>query len=334
MATIRGPARAICTLGSALLILTGCDKLSRDDPQWARAALERNPDLTIVATDKDANTFTVQVKGSSELRVVRVDQIIGIVPATGVAEPAPASSEPTQATPASESTPPPADSTTPAQTTASAGEPARGAGEADGRAPSSAGTTGMAPGTGVIKDAATGRVLASSDSAAESSNASATAAAQGTTPASPPGGRVLASGPGYSISAGEPRTNRPIRLAEASELKSPANSVLERRYEPMICQGNRMLRIDGRNLEFEGDAVSALDGCEIHITNSHIIAHGLGISARAANVHIKNSIIEGDAGSVSASEGAKIFTQQSTFKGLSRRLDSATFQDLGGTTWN
>jgi hypothetical protein len=186
----------------------------------------------------------------------------------------------------------------------------------------------MAPGTGVIKDAATGRVLASSDSSAESSSA------QGTTPALPPGGRVLASGPGYSISAGEPRTNRPLRLAEASELKSPANSALERRYEPMICQGNRMLRIDGRNMEFEGDAVSALDGCEIHITNSHIIAHGLGISARAANVHIKNSIIEGDAGSVSASDGAKIYTQQSTFKGLSRRLDSATFQDLGGTTWN
>ena len=333
MATIRGPARAICTLGSALLILTGCDKLTHDDSQWARAALERNPDLTIVATDKDANTFTVQVKGSSELRVVRVDQIIGTVPATGVAQPVSEGTEPAAAAPASESTPP-AGSTSPPQTTASAGEPARPAGEVNARAPTSTANTGMAPGTGVIKDAATGRVLASSDSSPETSSASATAAAQGTTPASPPGGKVLASGPGYSISAGEPRANRPIRLAEASELKSPANTVLERRYEPMICQGNRMLHIDGRNLEFEGDAVSALDGCEIHITNSHIIAHGLGISARAANVHIKNSIIEGDAGSVSASEGAKIFTQQSTFKGLSRRLDSATFQDLGGTTWN
>jgi hypothetical protein len=186
----------------------------------------------------------------------------------------------------------------------------------------------------VIKDSATGKVLASTDSAANATVASTPAGASGATPAASAGGKVLASGPGYTISAGEPRANRPIRLAEANELKSPANSQLEKRYEPMICQGNRMLRIDGRNLEFEGDAVSALDGCEIHITNSHIIAHGLGISARAANVHIKNSIIEGDAGSVSASDGAKIFTQQSTFKGLSRRLDSATFQDLGGTTWN
>jgi len=58
------------------------------------------------------------------------------------------------------------------------------------------------------------------------------------------------------------------------------------------------------------------------------------VSSRAANVHIKNSVIEGDGGSVSASEGSQVYTQQSTFKGLSRRLDTASFHDLGGTTWN
>ena len=325
MATIRGPARAICTLGSALLILTGCDKLAHDDSEWARAALERNPDLTIVASDKDAHTFTVQVKGSSELRIVHADQIIGAVPSTGAAEPTTESSERMQAAPASEPIPA-AENPASSQTTASVGEPAR--------APASTQNVGVEPGKGVIRDAVTGRVLASTDSAGETPSTSASYSASGATPAAPPGGKVLASGPGYTVSAGDPRANRPLRLAEASELKSPVNAVLERRYEPMICQGNRRLHIDGRNLEFEGDAVSALDGCEIHITNSHIIAHGLGITARAANVHIKNSIIEGDAGSVSASEGAKIYTQQSTFKGLSRRLDSATFQDLGGTHWN
>ncbi len=133
-------------------------------------------------------------------------------------------------------------------------------------------------------------------------------------PASRQDKRTLASGPGYSITAGEPRANRPLRLAQATELKSPVNVAVERRYEPIICQGNRLVQIDGRNLEFEGDAVTALDGCEIHISNSHIIAHGLGLQARAAHVHIKNSIIEGDAGSISASEGAKVYSQQSTFR--------------------
>ena len=37
---------------------------------------------------------------------------------------------------------------------------------------------------------------------------------------------------------------------------------------------------------------------------------------------------------ITAADGAEVYTQQSTFKGLSRRLDSATFHDLGGTVWN
>jgi len=95
-----------------------------------------------------------------------------------------------------------------------------------------------------------------------------------------------------------------------------------------------MLHIDNRNLEFDGDAVSAEDGCEIHITNSHISATGVGVLARHANVHIDNSLIEGDGGSIDASEGAQVYAASSHFRGLSRRLDSATFHDLGGNIWN
>jgi hypothetical protein len=318
MAPIRGPAWALCTLGSALLLLTGCDKLTQDDTAWARAALERNPDLTIVASDKDSKTFTVQVKGSSDLRVIHADQIIGTVPSDGVAPTVSAQSAPP---PVAESTPP--EASEPAAT-ASANEFARPAAEAGNSPPVN---QGMASGSAVIRNSA-GQIVASSG-AAESA-----AAPAGSSAARNAEGKVLASGPGYSISAGEPRGNRPIRLAQATALRSPANVAVEHRYEPMICQGNRLLHIDGRNLEFEGDALRALDGCEIHITNSHIIAHGTGISVRAANVHIKNSIIEGESGSISASGGAKVYTQQSTFKGLSRRLDTATFHDLGGTVWN
>lgn len=321
MAPIRGPARALCTLGSALLIFTGCDKLTHSEADWARAALERNPDVTIVAADKDANTLTVQVKGSSELRVVRVDQIIGTIPSDGVAAQMPERAAPPA--PAQ-----PAESGEPASAAATRGEPANAGNTAGSEATP----------TGVIRDAK-GNVIASvgPEGVKSPSTTAASAAAGGGSPPAEPApltGRVLASGPGYTITAGEPRANRPIRLAEATIPKSPVNVERERRYEPMICQGSRLLRIDGRNLEFEGDALRALDGCEIHITNSHIIAHGTGISARAANVYVKNSIIEGDSGSVSASDGARVYTQQSTFRGLSRRLDTATFTDLGGTVWD
>jgi hypothetical protein len=329
MATIRGPARALCTLGSALLLLTGCDKLTNtDSSDWARAALERNTQLTVVAFDKKQNAFTVRMKDSGELHVVPADQIVGEIPglASEEGKPKAVSDEPA----------PVGETTARANVEPSVGQPAatgeiaRPDNEVDGRYPAPASTPGTAStGTGVITDPRTGSVLASSttDDTAQAEAAKNTAA----------GKKVLASGPGYSITAGDHATPpSSIRLASrSSEIPSPARGIaLERRYEPMICQGQQLLHIDGRNLEFEGDAVSAEDGCEIHITNSHIIAHGLGISARAANVHIKNSVIEGESGSVSASQGSQVYTQQSTFKGLSRRLDTATFHDLGGTVWN
>jgi hypothetical protein len=324
------------------LILSGCDRLTHGDTDWARAALERNPDLTIVASDKDANTFTVQVKGSSELRVIRADQVIGSLPSTGVAPTVAENSEaanapPAESAPAAESAQSPSqtaqssDQAAPASLAATPGEPARAATEADTRSASAPTTSGLKSGTGFVTDAS-GRTRSFGGAEAPSvADATAGAASNEKSAADK---KVLASGPGYTVTAGESHGNRPIRLAEATELKSPTNVVMERRYDPMICQGNRLIQINGRNIEFEGDGVSALDGCELHITNSHIIAHGLGLSVRAANVHIQNSVIEGDGGSVSASQGAKVFTQQATFKGLSRRLDTATFEDLGDTNWD
>lgn len=145
------------------------------------------------------------------------------------------------------------------------------------------------------------------------------------------GGRVLEAGPGYSIKAASP-----VAAAGAARTRDAgvSNTPVERRHEPIICQGARMLQIDNRNLVFDGDAVSAEDGCEIHITNSHISASGVGVSARAASVHIDNSQIEGDAASIDASQGAQVYAGSSRFRGMSRRLDTAAFHDLGGNVWN
>ena len=145
------------------------------------------------------------------------------------------------------------------------------------------------------------------------------------------GGRVLEAGPGYSIKAASA-----VAAVGGARTRDAAvsNTAVERRHEPIICQGARMLQIDNRNLVFDGDAVSAEDGCEIHITNSHISASGVGVSARAANVHIDNSQIEGDAASIDASQGAQVYAGSSRFRGMSRRLDTAAFHDLGGNVWN
>jgi len=115
---------------------------------------------------------------------------------------------------------------------------------------------------------------------------------------------------------------------------STTSAAIERRHDPIICQGARLLHIDNRNLEFDGDAVTAEDGCEIHITNSHISARGVGVTARGAQVHIENSQIEGDSASIDASDGAQVYAASSRFKGMNRTFDNSSFHDLGGNVWN
>jgi hypothetical protein len=304
MATVRfgalsGPACA------AVLLLAGCAHEGQDQMSWARAALERNSQLEVVAADPQSHTFTVRVKESGELRVVRADQVMAepLVSGPAAAAPPPAAPAAPQALSADSNTP-------------SAGSPAAPADEAP--------------------------------AAADESVDARTAAA----PANPAGGGLLKSGPGYSIQAASSAAPAVMQSGPGYSIKaapaSPAaagssarlrdagvtSAVVERRREPIVCQGARMLHIDNRNLEFDGDAVSAEDGCEIHITNSHISATGVGVLARHANVHIDNSLIEGDGGSIDASEGAQVYAASSHFRGLSRRLDSATFHDLGGNIWN
>jgi hypothetical protein len=270
-----------------LLLLPACGREGPDEMSWARAALERNKGLEVVAADPQTRTFTVRLKESGELRTVRADEIVAVPVAA------------------------PGDATRPATKPSAAPEvmPAEKAvAQADAIATPPEETT-----------------PAEKQVMRPESLAPQTAAVA----ASPGGGRVLESGPGYSITSAQPSGSTSVRGRE-----SAVSAPLERRHEPIVCQGSRMLHIDNRNLVFDGDAVSAVDGCEIHITNTHISASGVGVAARAANVHIDNSQIEGDQASIDASEGAQVYAASSRFKGLSRRLDTAKVHDLGGNVWN
>jgi hypothetical protein len=273
---------ALIALAALGLLLAACAKDGQDEMGWARAALERNPQLEVVAADRESRTFTVRVKESGELRMVRSDQLIA-GPSAPAATPEKAAAQPSVA---------PEAPAAPAGNVAQAGEPASAAEPATEAAPAETPAV-SAPDTG--------------------------------------GGRVLKSGPGYSIKAAAPAAASAAGRVRENAVTSAA---VERRHEPIVCQGARLLHIDNRNLEFDGDAVSAEDGCEVHITNSHISATGTGVTARAANVHIDNSLIEGDAASIDASGGAQVYAASSRFRGLSRHLDTAAFHDLGGNIWN
>ncbi len=289
MGTLRN-SRVGYIVCAGLLVLGACSRGGQDEMSWARAALERNDSLEVVAADQQTRTFTVRMRQGGELRTVRADQVVG---------------SPAAATVAATAGPAPAGELSAAADAAPAGNAAARAETAAGAQPPAAEEAPVSHSQPVLtSESSTGL--------------------EHVTP-----GRVLESGPGYSITAAQAASPGAARMRD-----SASSAPLERRHEPIVCQGARLLHIDNRNLAFDGDAVSAIDGCEIHITNSHISASGVGVAVRAANVHIDNSQIEGDQASIEASEGAQVYIASSRFKGLSRRLDTATVHDLGGNVWN
>jgi hypothetical protein len=196
--------------------------------------------------------------------------------------------------------------------------------------------------TGELRIVQANEVVGSVPSAPATASTAANAAAPEQAASPTPAPESAAASAPESAAAPEPQPKSARSAASGNARASgfaPTDSVarglaVERRDEPIVCQGARFLRIDGRNIEFEGDAISAEDGCEIHITNSRIAAKGVGVSARAANVHIENSSIEGQSGSILASDGAQVYAEASRFRGLSRGLTSETLHDLGGNVWN
>jgi hypothetical protein len=167
------------------------------------------------------------------------------------------------------------------------------------------------------------------------------------------GGPSLAEGPGYSITRA---TGNKPEAAPTAALEGPgykierqaaqsaapetaadeeaATASVEKRSDPIICQGNRLMRIDGETIEFSGDAVIAERGCDLYISNARISAGGVGIIARqAARVHIVNSSIGGTRGSYEVSDGAELYVARTTFTGIGRRFDSASMNDLGGNSY-
>ena len=296
-----------------LLVLSACSKLGNgpDQMTWAKEALDRNDRVEVVASDPQAKTFTVRVKDSGQLVVIPADQVVA-GPAGGMsASGKQAAVSPSTAPSEAPSPPPPAPETSVPEAAPPPVAPA----------PGSAPLPAPSQSTGGSAVASNGDEAAQPAESVQGPHAESAAHAKA--------GSVLASGPGYSIKASGPKS-----VATTASPVAAARGVPERLHDPIVCQGSRLLHIDNRNLEFDGDAISAEDGCEIHITNTHISAKGIGVLARAANVHIKNSEIDGDSGAVDASDGAQVYAESSRFKGLTRRLESSSFHDLGGNVWN
>lgn len=71
--------RSTLLAGAILIVLGGCQE--RRDPEasqemaWARAALERNPNLELIATDARAGVFTVRDRRTGEIQAVTAGEL-------------------------------------------------------------------------------------------------------------------------------------------------------------------------------------------------------------------------------------------------------------------
>jgi hypothetical protein len=268
---------------SALVILTACQQAKQpptaaqgpNELAWARGALERNPNLEVVATDTQAGVFTVRDRTTGEVHAVKASELAA-VPLSQLAAPAHAAS-------------------------ATAKEP-------------EASRASTAPSTSAPNDSTT-----APQAAATASDTAAQSASTGPHPYTieRSAGQLKVSGPGISIvSSG---------AAQAA--------AAQRKADPIICEGQRRIQLDGRDIQVDGDAVTARAGCELYITNSRIVASGTGVVVQDAVVHIANSYIEGASGSIAAEGGSRMFLRGSTFNGLQRRDSLASVQDQGGNQW-
>lgn len=285
-------------LGAALALSAGCAKFeSQSEVEWARSALARNPAYEILATDTSAGVFTVRDTATGEVQTLRVEDLVAtpIAAAKKAASPAHPAAE---AAPASET-----DSAAPASDAA----PESAKPEAEPQ------TTELV----AIERAHEGSTIVEGPGFSIKRGE----------PAAPKNDNGTLEGPGYSITRANPAARQTAPRAETTA------SAAERRAEPIICQGDRLMRIDGETLDFSGDALIAENGCDLYISNARIRAGGVGLIARQARVHIVNSKIGGTQGSYEASDGAQIYVARSTFSGIGRRFDTATMNDLGGNEY-
>jgi hypothetical protein len=288
-------AARLFVLASVLSLLSACSQGERvREIDWAKAALARNPAYEILATDDASGVFTVRDTATGTVRTLRLEDL--------VATPLAPKSAAVPAAPAS----------------APAVEPTEPVENPEPAAPASdtlvAGQT-TEPAQGVR--AGSGQPLAEGPGYSITRGANEKAATS-----------EELEGPGYSITRHEPEKRQSSPSAEA------VAASVENRTDPIVCQGDRLMRIDGETLSFTGDAVIAEKGCDLYISNARISAGGVGIIARQARVHIVNSTIGGTRGSYEASDGAEIYVARSTFSGVGRRFDSATMNDLGGNAYN
>ncbi|MET0986467.1 MAG: hypothetical protein ABW034_13785 [Steroidobacteraceae bacterium] len=256
------------TVLAALVLVTGCAKHDettvgdRHDQEvsWARAALERNPQLEVVATDTEARTFTLKHRGSGAVQVVSLDKLAAIPVADLTAGSTPVPAAAPAATP--DSTP----ATSPQAETVAATPPTSAPpaeSSATTPAPGESGYTIQREG-GQLRVSGPGVSIVSA-SAASSRTAAAADTAAADSPIVCEDGRFLH------------LDRRNIRVNGTA----------------VIARNGCELHITNSTIEATGAAISALDAT-VHIANSEVSGQTASVEASGrAKLFVRSSTFRG-----------------------------------------
>lgn len=259
---------------ATLSVFAGCQRPEPEQPRtlkpiefdWGRRALERNPQLEIVAADSDSEVFTVRDRRSGEVLVLKLDEIVGA-----------SISQLTQAAPATMAATPPATEATATPPPEAASSPTTAS---DDSAPR--GTQTMAQ---------------QSEASSQSGDASGYTIER-------TGGQIRVSGPGVSIvSAGSGSANSEASsavLRAADPVICEGRRMLQLDNRDIYVEGDAIVARGGCELYITNSRVVGsnvgvvIQDATVHIANSHVQGQTASFTADdGSRLFIRNSTFQG-----------------------------------------
>lgn len=255
---------------AALLALAGCERAetpvlseaqtpAASEFTWARAALERNPNLEVIAVDTQAGIFTVKVKRTGVTQTIKLNELVA-APASELATAQVATSAP----PAPEPSPPPAE-------------------------PPAVSSTVPAP-TATPQVAAT-RAPASADEKGYTIERTG-----GQLKVSGPGVSIVSSGaagPAGSTQEAGQRTVEPL-ICEGRRMMHFDNRSIYVDGNAIVARGGCEIYITNSHIVASGIAVVASDNSVVHVANSTLEGSAASFDAAdGAKMYLRSSTFQG-----------------------------------------
>lgn len=106
-------------------------------------------------------------------------------------------------------------------------------------------------------------------------------------------------------------------------------------HAPIVCKGNRDIKLVKRHIETRGDAITIIGNCDVVVEGSQIVAGGAAIKLMGnGDISITNSVVRGAAHAIHLMGNGTVKAKGTQFHGKISVLGNGEFKDLGGNTFD